>query len=270
MATLSSARAPEPALVIVDRLRARGRPVVALSGGVDSAVVAALAFAAFGREAVALTLVGSAVSRAEVARAQSVARTVGIEHHLVSADPLADPEYAANPPNRCYFCRRVEGRAIRTWAEQHGAAQWLDGVHEDDLGDDRPGLKAMDEAGFGHPLLEAGWGKSEVRDYAKEVGLPNWDAPSEACLASRIAHGRPVTEGTLRQVEQAEEVIRALGFRRVRVRTDGRSARVEVDPAEVGRLTTPPTPTLVGELLRELGFAEVSLDPAGYRSRPGA
>ncbi|HEY6238394.1 MAG TPA: TIGR00268 family protein, partial [Thermoplasmata archaeon] len=137
-------------------------------------------------------------------------------------------------------------------------------------GEDRPGLVAMAEAGFRHPLAEGGWRKRQVREYARAVGLPNWDQPSDACLASRVVHGRVISAELLRRVEQAEDAVRARGFRRVRVRTDGRSARVEVDGGEVERLRAHPTADGVLDDLRRIGFDPVTLDPTGYRPRPGA
>ncbi|MCI4321193.1 MAG: ATP-dependent sacrificial sulfur transferase LarE [Thermoplasmata archaeon] len=255
---------------LLEELRAGGPSVVALSGGVDSAVVAALAARALGPAAHAVTLVGPAVAREEIARAREVATAVGLAHELVPVDPLADDQYRANGSNRCYFCRRVESSAIRAWAQGRGVETLLDGVHWDDLGDDRPGIRAMDEAGFRHPLVWAGWGKSEVRAFAREAALPNWDAPSDACLASRIRHGEPVTLPLLHRVEAAERHVRSLGFRRVRVRVEGEDARIEVDLPEVERLRSEPNASRMRLALRELGFAEVRIDPAGYPMRPNA
>lgn len=255
---------------VIDAIRSRGSALVALSGGVDSAVVASLALAGLGREALAVTLVGPAVSVAEVERATAVARQIGIVHELARVDPLEDEAYRSNPTNRCYFCRRSETRVLREVGAARGVTQWLDGLHLDDLGDERPGIRAMDEAGFQHPLLAAGWRKVEVRAYARQLGLSNWDQPSDACLASRVRHGQPITAELLSRVENAERWLAARGFRRVRVRVDGDSARVEVDPAEVDRLRASALSRELGALVERLGFSEFSVDPAGYRSRPGA
>jgi pyridinium-3,5-biscarboxylic acid mononucleotide sulfurtransferase len=253
---------------LVRRIRTGGPALVALSGGVDSSLVAALAKDALGDAAVAVTLSGPAVSRSELDRARRVAATVGISHRVVPADPLAREEYRQNPSNRCYFCRAVETEALRRVGAESGIAQYLDGVHRDDLADDRPGLRAMDEAGFLHPLVWAGWGKSEVRDAARRRGLPNWDQPSDACLASRVAHGEPITEALLGRIEAAEAVLLGLGFRRVRVRVRAGGARVEVGPEEVHRLTTEPLRSTVLEQLRGFGFDPVTIDPRGYGQRP--
>jgi pyridinium-3,5-biscarboxylic acid mononucleotide sulfurtransferase len=253
---------------IVDRIRGGGPALVALSGGVDSSLVAALAHEALGREAEAVTLSGPAVSRAEVERARRVAESVGITHVVLEVDPLVQPEYRANPTNRCYFCRSVETRALRSFGDPQGIAQYLDGVHSDDLADDRPGLRAMDEAGFSHPLLWAGWTKADVRAAARTRHLANWDWPSDACLASRIAHGDPISRELLGRVEAAESVLLRRGFRRVRVRVRGGGARLEVDPAEVARLSAPPLASEVEDAIRQLGFDPVTIDPQGYGGRP--
>ncbi|HZY91247.1 MAG TPA: ATP-dependent sacrificial sulfur transferase LarE [Thermoplasmata archaeon] len=261
---------PLAAARLEEDLRAGGKSLVAMSGGVDSAVVALLAHRALGASSVAVTLAGPAVSDREVERAREVARHIGIEHVVLLSDPLDEPGYASNPTNRCYFCRRTETGALTQWGASHGVRRFLDGVHVDDLGEDRPGLRAMDEAGFAHPLVDAGWRKTEVRRFAKGEGLPNWDQPSDACLASRVRHGQPITRELLDRVRRAEESLLVRGFRRVRVRTDGRSARVEVGPTEVPRLLSEPLASTIRAEIVGQGFASVELDPTGYRPRPGA
>ena len=246
-------------------IRAGGRALVAMSGGVDSSLVAALAYSALGSEATAVTLTGPAVSRQEVERAQRVAASIGVEHVLLPVDPLSRTEYRKNGPDRCYFCRSVETAVLRPFGTERGVLQFLDGVQRDDLSDDRPGLKAMDEAGFHHPLLWGGWRKSDVRAEARRRGLPNWDQPSDACLSSRVAHGEPVSAELLARIEAAERILVDLGFRRVRVRVRGGAARIEVDPGDVARLLAEPLASrVVGEVGR-VGFRPVSIDPRGYR-----
>lgn len=253
---------------VVAHIRDGGRAVVALSGGVDSSLVAALAFAALGSDAIAVTLTGPAVSAAETDRATRVAKAIGVPHVLLRTDTLSSAEYRENRPDRCYFCRSVETATLRAFGADHFAVQYLDGVHRDDLSDDRPGLRAMEEAGFTHPLLWASWGKVEVRAEARRRGLPNWDQPSDACLASRIAHGEPVSSELLARIESAEAILARLGFRRVRVRAQGGSARVEVDRSEVARLRSEPVASEVVQRLLGLGFGTVVLDPRGYRGAP--
>lgn len=260
-------RSPEE---IVRHIGAGGRAVVALSGGVDSASVAALAFRALGTDTLAVTLSGPALAPGELERAEAVGRRLGLPVATLPIDPVAEPRYAANPANRCYFCRTVEAAALVRFGQAHGAVQLLDGVHLDDLGDDRPGLRALDEAGFVHPLLWAGWRKDDVRAFARAAGLPNAEAPSESCLASRIAHGEPVTAALLERIRSAEQWLHELGFRRVRLRVAGRGARVEVDPGEVEHLLQPPIAAQVHAELGRRGFVPVELDPVGYRARAGA
>lgn len=259
-----------PAGQVVHRIREGGRALVALSGGVDSALVASLAYSALGPDALAVTLSGPAVARREVERAREVARAIGIPHVILAADPLLREAYRANREDRCYHCRTVETSVMVEFGATHSVVQYLDGVQRDDLADDRPGIRAMNEAGFAHPLLWAGWGKAEVRVEARRRDLPNWDQPSDACLSSRIERGEPVTRPLLERVESAEGVLLDLGFRRVRVRVRQGEARVEVDPSEVARLRSEPLAGRVVRELRRLGFANVTLDPLGYRGGLGA
>lgn len=233
-------------------------------------MVAALAREALGTAAVAVTLAGPAVSSIEVARARKVAASLGIEHEVVPVDPVADSRYRANPMNRCFFCRSIETAVLRSFGATRDIAQYLDGIQLDDLSDDRPGLRAMDEAGFRHPLVWAGWTKADVRAEARARGLPNWDWPSDACLASRIVHGEPISRLLLARVEAAESLLHGRGFRRVRVRVSGGAARIEVDPEEVGRLMAEPMASEVLGAVRALGFEPVTIDRRGYgHSRRG-
>lgn len=255
----------------VERVLAGGGPaVVALSGGVDSAVVAHLAARALPHGVTAVTLTGAAVSGPEVEAARRSAQAAGVPHVLIAVDPIADENYRANPTNRCYHCRRGETAAVRAWGEAHGVRRYFDGVHLDDLDEARDGLRAMNEAGFEHPLSAARWRKVDVRAYARTVGLWNWDRPSDACLASRVAHGHAIDAALLARIAAAESWLHGRGFRRVRVRTDGASARVEVDPSEVARLIAEPLASTTRTQLESLGFTSVALDLVGYRFRPGA
>lgn len=252
------------------RLSQGGPTLVALSGGVDSSVVALLAYRALGPSAVAVTLTGPAVSAQELESARNVAHAIGIRHVVLHSNPLSDDRYVGNPTNRCYFCRSHEGDLLRRWGSENAVDTFVDGVHLDDLGDNRPGLQAMNEHGFRHPLAEAGWTKSEVRTFARSAGLPNWDRPSNACLASRISHGQLITVPLLEQVGRAEEWLSARGFRRVRVRVTGDKARIEVDPEEVPRLRDVTSAAPFRETLVSWGFASVEIDPNGYHPRSNA
>jgi len=252
---------------IIHEIRSRGPALVALSGGVDSAVVAALARSALGDALVAATVVSGSVSSREVASARDVADRLGLRHLEVGAEPLEDLQYRANGPDRCFRCRSVESRALREAGESARVAQYLDGIHRDDLGDDRPGIRAMDAAGFLHPLLWAGWGKIAVRRYAQAAGLPNWDRPSNACLASRVARGEEISGALLERIERAEGILYDRGFRQVRVRVRGGTARIEVDREGTPRLLEGELREEVTARIRALGFTDVTIDPNGYRSR---
>lgn len=265
MAPDAPTRAPRRSVGdLVERIRVGGPSVVALSGGVDSGLVASLAFEALGPHAAAVTLTGNAVAAREADGARELARFVGIDHAVVEVDPLAREGYRRNDADRCYHCRSVESEAIRRWARDRAGVRLLDGVHLDDLGDDRPGIRAMDEAGFLHPLLWAGWRKADVRAEAARRGLPNWNRPSDACLASRVARGQPITAELLARVEEAERRVHARGFRRVRVRVDGTAARLEVDPEELARLDLPELRAQVVDAIAGAGFDRVTIDPRGY------
>jgi pyridinium-3,5-biscarboxylic acid mononucleotide sulfurtransferase len=259
----STPRLTEGALV--GWVRERGPALVALSGGVDSALVASIAYEALGNEAVAATISNAALASREVERAARVARSIGIRHRVLLAEPLDRPEYRRNGADRCYFCRVVESSALRAYGRDAGVQQYLDGIHRDDLSDDRPGIRAVNEAGFAHPLLVAGWTKADVRKSARARGLPNWDQPSDACLASRVARGEPIDREVLDRIEAAEGVLLERGFRRVRVRVRAGAARIEVDPAEVARLVAEPLAGEVSRRIAALGFSSVTIDPRGYR-----
>lgn len=248
------------------RLRLGGPALVALSGGVDSGVVASLAHEALGPRALAVSVSGTAVAAQELEQARAVAVAVGIEHVVLPADPLASEGYRANGPQRCYHCRSVEAGALAVAGRRRGVVQYLDGVQLDDLGDDRPGIRALDEAGFLHPLLWARWDKSFVRAEARRRGLPNWDRPSNACLASRVARGETISGELLERIETAERVLLERGFRRVRVRVASGAARIEVDPEEVDRLVEPSMTHEVSRRILALGFRAVTVDRRGYRS----
>ena len=252
---------------IIADLASRGSVLVAYSGGVDSAVVAALAYRALGERSIAVTAAAETLAGAELDHARRAATEIGIRHEVVTYSELDDPEFVANPSYRCYVCQGMRMGTMVRLAAERGYAVVCDGTNASDPGPDRPGLKAVQESGVYSPLLAHGVDKETTRAIARALGLSVWDRPANACLSSRIPHGQVVTLGKLRRIEAAPDLLTGAGFRVVRVRHDQGAARVEVGPDEVPRLEE-----IWDDLeprLRSLGFQHVAYDPRGYR-RGGA
>jgi len=249
-----------------EAMRARRRVLVAFSGGVDSGLVARLAHDALGKDALAAIADAESLARSDLEAARASAEEIGIPVRTVRVSELANPSYAANPRDRCYFCRTELGTALVRLARDLGYATIADGVNLTDLGDVRPGIRAMDESGFWHPLAEFRLGKPEVRQLARRLGLSFADRPSNSCLSSRIAYGEVITLNKLRRVETAEEALRALGFPLVRVRAQDGAARIEVPLEDLPRLAEPGTCRRAHEAVLAAGFLQVTVDPRGYRS----
>lgn len=237
--------------------------LVCFSGGVDSAFVLKVAHEVLGDRALGVTAVSPSLPMAEREDATRLARELGVPHVVVDSREIDDPNYASNPTNRCYFCKSELYRIARAEAARRGIAVIANGTNRDDLGDYRPGLDAAREADVRAPLVEAGFTKADVRRCAKLVGLRVWDKPAAACLSSRIPYGTSVTPGRLRQIDQAEAAVRALGLRQVRVRYHGELARVEVAQEELERAFALRREIAAG--CREAGFAFATLDLDGYR-----
>jgi len=251
---------------MLEAMHERRRVLVAFSGGVDSGLVARVAYDALGGDALAVIADSESVSRREFHEAILEAEEIGIPLRVTRLSELANPSYVTNPTDRCYFCRMQLGDVLRPLAKELGFATIADGVNQSDLGDYRPGIRAMDEAGFWHPLVEFRLAKEDVRSLARHLGLSFADKPSNACLSSRIAYGERITIDRLRRVEAAEEAIRGLGFRVVRVRDHGAYARIEIPAADLPRMSSPETERQALSAVREAGFKQVTVDPRGYRS----
>lgn len=262
--TLATAASGASAARIVADLAARGAVLVAYSGGVDSAVVAALAVRAVGERALAVTAAAETLAGAELDHARRLAEEIGIRHRVVTYSELDEPEFAANPKHRCYVCQGMRMDSMWRVAAEEGYVVVCDGTNASDPGPDRPGLAAVRERGVYSPLLAHGVDKAATRAIARALGLSAWDRPANACLSSRIPHGQVVTLGKLRRVEAAEEFLAGHGFRVVRVRHDDGAARVEVAAGEVARLTAL-WPQLRPRILG-LGFRRAVYDRQGYRS----
>lgn len=247
-----------------DALRAKRRVLVAFSGGVDSALLAKVAHDALGDDALAVIVDSESYAREEREAAQAFARELGIPHETVWHSELADPRYVANPVNRCYFCRDGLSDVLQGIAKERGYHAIAAGTNLDDTQTYRPGDQALRENGVWQPYLELGMTKADVRAVAKHIDLPVWDKPSMACLSSRIPHGEMITLGKLTRVGRAESLLRARGFKQVRVRSLGDHARIEVLSEEVGKLRE--AMPQVEPALRLMGYESVEVDPRGYRT----
>jgi len=240
-----------------------GSVVVAFSGGVDSTFLLRIVTKTPGLRHVALTTASPTNTTEEIEEARRLAREFGSEHHVVDVDELETPGYAANPAHRCYLCKQTLYPVCLELARRHGLAHVVDGVNTDDLGDYRPGLRAAEELGIRHPLVEAGLAKSEVRQLSRAQALTTAEKPASPCLSSRFPYGTLITRERLRQVERAEAALKQLGFSELRVRHLGASGRVEIAASELHRLGDR---ALCDEIVRRVvaagfGAAEISRKP---------
>jgi len=240
--------------------------LVAFSGGLDSGYLLHVAHRVLGGRAVALTARSASYPERELEEARAFCAARGVRHLVVDSHEVENPAYAANPANRCYFCKtELFEIADRVVAEQ-GLASITYGAITDDLGDHRPGMKAAREHEVRAPLVEADLSKDEIRELARAEGVLLWDKPSFACLSSRFPYGTSIDEEKLRLVDRCEEAVRALGFRQLRARYHGDLVRLEVEPAEIARLAQPGVREAVVAACRSAGFTFVALDLVGYRT----
>ena len=239
--------------------------LVGFSGGVDSSVLAVVARRVLGKQrSLAALALSPSLSAEQHGRARDVAQRFDLHLMELRTDEMDDPDYVANPTDRCYFCKRELWTKLTALAAERGLAVVADGTTADDLGDHRPGLAAARERAIRSPLAEAGYTKADVRATARRLGLPNWDAPAAPCLSSRVLYGLSVTPERLHQVEQGEAALRAVGVEGdLRVRHRGREARIEVSASEFPRVRR--HRQAIGERLLALGFERVTLDLTGYR-----
>ena len=243
-----------------------GPTLVAFSGGVDSSFLLAMAAAVLHDQVVALMTLSPATPPEDAQQATALAQSLPVRLLTLPHNELAIPAYAANPTNRCYFCKDSLYSICRREASRLALRSIADGVNTDDLKDYRPGLRAATEYGIVHPLVEAQFTKAEIRHASQLLGLPTWDRPASPCLSSRVPYGTPITAAMLAQIAQGEAFLRSLGLKELRVRHHGGSARIEIATADFPKVLPPEVLRTIAARLRRLGFTAVRLDMAGYTS----
>ncbi|BAZ42936.1 ExsB family protein [Calothrix sp. NIES-4101] len=240
--------------------------LIAYSGGVDSTLVAKIAYDVLGEKALAVTAMSPSLLPEELEDAKIQAATMGIRHELVETKEMENPNYTLNPVNRCYFCKSELHDTLKPLAKKLGYPFVVDGVNADDLQDYRPGIQAAKERGAISPLAEVGVSKLEVRQLSQELGLPWWDKPAQPCLSSRFPYGEEITVAKLQRVGRAEIYLRKLGWQNLRVRSHGETARIELAAEDIKDFVANTDLSVLVSAFQELGFMFVTLDLEGYRS----
>ncbi len=240
--------------------------LIAYSGGVDSTLVAKIAYDVLGEKALAVTAMSPSLLPEELEDAKIQAATMGIRHEIVETNEMENPNYTSNPVNRCYFCKSELHDTLKPFAKKLGYPFVVDGVNADDLQDYRPGIQAAKERGAISPLAEVGVSKLEVRQLSQQLGLPWWDKPAQPCLSSRFPYGEEITVAKLQRVGRAEIYLRKLGWENLRVRSHGDTARIELASENIKDFVATTDLKTIVSAFQGLGFMFVTLDLEGYRS----
>lgn len=252
--------------LLQDLLRSYGKVAIAYSGGVDSSLLSYVAHETLGDNVVSLTADAPVVPRSEFADSQAFCKRYDIRQVICHPNPFTKEEVRFNAPNRCYVCKKVIFGSLFKEAAKLGVEAIADGSNLDDLGDYRPGLKALEELQVKSPLREAGFTKADIRVLSRELGLPTWNKQSNACLATRFPYGAEITTEKLSLVDKAESALSGMGFTQLRVRVHNDIARIEVPAEQMEKMLHDENRVAVVAALKELGFAYVTLDLAGYRT----
>ncbi len=240
--------------------------IVAYSGGVDSAFLAAVANEALGRKALSVTAVSPSLAPSELDEATDLANRIGLNFMTIETNEIDRPDYQANNPDRCFFCKDELYTHLVRFAEEESFDSIVNGTNVDDLGDYRPGIEAAKQYGVRSPLVEAELTKDDIRALSRDMDLPTWDKPAQACLSSRIPYGTTVTVEALTKIAKAEQFLRSKGFKQLRVRHHDTIARIEIEPSDFSAITSEPVRSEINQEFKNIGYSYITLDLDGFRS----